>query len=233
MLAEHVALKQRFHYPHPQTIHQSPALAIQTVKSPPHSSKPAQWPFRVIWFGRSTGGSVYITIDDGWFPSNRVLALMHREHLPITAFLIRDAVAEHMAYWRSFLAAGGVIEDHTVSHPDLGQVSYSTAYYQWHDALLAYQDWFHGRPIVGRPPYGAIDAQVIAAAKQAGLESLVMWSAVMSPKGLATWNGRPLAAGEIIPMHWDPGLYSELLQLLAVIRERHLAVAPLLSGIAP
>lgn len=190
-------------------------------------------PLRRYWFGSKAQNRVYLTIDDGWFPSSRLLALMTRTHLPITAFLIEQAVREHLAYWRSFARAGGVIEDHTVSHPVLTHLTPVAMYRQWVEARKAYQTWFHQPILLGRPPYGAVNPTVLDQAGRAGLRGIVMWSAVMEPHGLTTWNGGPLQSGDIILLHWDPGLYGEVLALLRTIHHDHLTPAPLLSGLPP
>ena len=41
-----------------------------------------------------------------------------------------------------------------------------------------------------------------------------MWSATDNGHGLQTWNNGPLAPGTIVLMHWDPGLYENLRQVL-------------------
>nr|WP_243239654.1 polysaccharide deacetylase family protein [Sulfobacillus harzensis] len=176
----------------------------------------------MVWFGPKTNNAVYITIDDGWFPSQRVLQLMQRTHLPVTAFLIKDAVQEHLSYWKAFVAAGGIIEDHTVSHPPLTSVSPAEMYYQWHTPIVDYKSWFGATPTLGRPPYGAVNSEVMKEAQAAGLQHLIMWSAVVDAKGMQTWNNGPLQPGDIILLHWDPGLYTELSKLLAVIHADHL-----------
>ena len=78
---------------------------------------------RLYCFANPAGRAIYITIDDGWTPSAEVLDLMHQTYLPITAFLISEAAQEHLSYWKSFVAAGGMIGDHTVSHPYLTKLT--------------------------------------------------------------------------------------------------------------
>jgi hypothetical protein len=90
---------------------------------------------------------------------------------------------------------------------------------------------------LGRPPYGAFNRKVEVAAARAGLEALAGWSATMSGNRIQTWNGKPLSPGEIVILHWDPGVGHQLTVLLAAIRALHLHPEPLtlasFSGIAP
>src|ERR1039458_7091065 len=73
-------------------------------------------------FASAARRAIYITVDDGWTPSQRVLSIMERTRLRVTAFLIKEAAQQHLPYWRDFVQAGGTVGDHTVSHPDLQAV---------------------------------------------------------------------------------------------------------------
>jgi peptidoglycan/xylan/chitin deacetylase (PgdA/CDA1 family) len=193
----------------------------------PSGSSPA--PANALqFFGSAENRQVYLTIDDGWFPDARVVDLIRAERLPITTFLIANAGdedPERLAFWRSFVDAGGVVENHTVSHPWLTRLRPGEIEAQWEGASTAFAKWFGRRPTLGRPPYGAVDDPVWTAAENAGLTTLVMWSAVDDGHGVATWNHRPLAAGDIVLMHWDPGLFRELQQVLAAISDAGLRPA--------
>ncbi len=178
-------------------------------------------------FASPAGQAIYITVDDGWTPSPQVLAIMRTSRLPVTAFLIAQAADQDLPYWRAFARAGGMIGDHTVSHPDLTRLSLAQATTQWGQARLALGHWLGRDPVMGRPPYGAFDPAVQAAAYRAGLRALVGWSATVDSDGIQTWDGRPLTAGEIVLLHWVPGLGHQLARLLAVIQARHLHPMPL------
>ena len=188
-------------------------------------------------FASPAGRAIYITVDDGWTPSSQVLVTMDRTHLPVTAFLIEQAAQRNLVYWRAFADAGGTIADHTVSHPDLTKLSLSQATSQWAQARLALGRWLGKAPVMGRPPYGAFDPAVAAAGYRAGLKTLVGWSATATSAGIHTWNGKRLEPGEIVLLHWVPGLGQQLTRLLAVIHARHLHPMPLtpasFAGIAP
>ena len=188
-------------------------------------------------FASPAGRAVYITVDDGWTPSSQVLVTMEKTHLPVTAFLIEQAAQRNLVYWRAFAEAGGTVADHTVSHPDLTKLSLSQATAQWAQARLALGRWLGKAPAMGRPPYGAFDPTVAAAAYRAGLKSLVGWSATVTSTGVHTWNGKRLEPGEIVLLHWVPGLGQQMTKLLAVIHARHLHPMPLtpasFAGVAP
>jgi peptidoglycan/xylan/chitin deacetylase (PgdA/CDA1 family) len=178
-------------------------------------------------FASPANRAIYITVDDGWTPSQKVLAIMRQTHLPVTAFLIQKAAQENLPYWRAFVAAGGTVGDHTVSHPFLTKLSLGQATVQWGQARRVEGKWFGHTPVLGRPPYGAFDPTVEAAAYRGGLTTLVGWSATADSDGIETWNGKPLEAGEIVLLHWIPGLGAQMVKLLAAIRAQHLVPTPL------
>jgi peptidoglycan/xylan/chitin deacetylase (PgdA/CDA1 family) len=181
--------------------------------------------------------AIYITVDDGWTPSPRVLTIMRETHLPVTAFLIERAAQQNLPYWRAFVSAGGTVGDHTVSHPNLTTLTLGQATGQWGQARRALGQLLGQVPFLGRPPYGAFDPAVQAAAYRGGLKKLVGWSVVVDGDGIHTWDGKRLEAGEIVLLHWVPGLGGQLARLLKVIHARHLNPEPLtaasFAGTAP
>jgi len=188
-------------------------------------------------FANPAHRAIYITVDDGWTPSAKVLAIMRQTHLPVTAFLIQEAAEQHLPYWRAFVAAGGTVGDHTVSHPNLTKLTLRQAIFQWGHARLGLRRLLGHAPVMGRPPYGAFDPAVEVAAYQGGLKALVGWSATMTSSGLSTWDGRALEPGEIVLLHWVPGLGQQLVRLLRIIHARHLDPRPLVpadfAGVTP
>jgi peptidoglycan/xylan/chitin deacetylase (PgdA/CDA1 family) len=185
---------------------------LPPIPPPPRALPPAP----VVYFGPADHGAFYITIDDGKTTDPDVLALMRRTHVPITAFLTSDWTAPNLDYWRSFQAAGGDIEDHTVSHPDMSRMSWAADKAQWVGAAQAFRTWFRKSPTLGRPPYGNFNRTVQITAGQAGLRYVVLWSASMFNGKLTTFDHLPLRAGEIVILHWVPGLYASLVRLLDI-----------------
>jgi peptidoglycan/xylan/chitin deacetylase (PgdA/CDA1 family) len=188
-------------------------------------------------FASPAGRAIYITVDDGWTPSAQVLTIMRQTHLPVTAFLIAQAAQRNLPYWRAFATAGGTIGDHTLSHPVMTKLTLAQAATEWGQARESLGRWFGRLPVLGRPPYGAFDPTVEAAAYRGRLTTLVGWSATMDNDRIATWNGKRLEAGEIVLLHWVPGLGHEMVTLLKAIHAAHLDPAPLtpvsFAGIAP
>ena len=191
----------------------------------------------VYSFAHSAGRAIYITVDDGWTPSQRVLAIMRKTRLPVTAFLIEQAAQQHLAYWRAFVRRGrhggrphGLPPQPHQAEPGPG-----------HDPVGA---GAAGVRALARPDPRAGPAAVRSLRPyRAGggpperAEILVGWSAVADSDGIHTWDDKPLEPGEIVLLHWVPGLGSQLARLLTVIRARRLNPTPLsaasFTGITP
>ncbi|OAT80801.1 hypothetical protein A6M21_12475 [Desulfotomaculum copahuensis] len=159
-----------------------------------------------------------------------MLKMMQQYHLPVTAFLIEEAAQKHLDYWRAFLSAGGDIEDHTFSHPKLTALS-PAAMAEQIDRPVDYYRALGTRPVLLRPPYGDYNRTVCQAAYAGGIEDVVMWNAVMANGSLQTYNGRPLQPGDIILLHWDPGLNEQLTKLLTILKRQQLGVADLRTAL--
>lgn len=212
-----------------------PAMPPPPLPSPspkPTPSAPKPLPIApAVYFGKPDGGAIYITIDDGFSPDQRVIGLMNQQHVPITAFVIANIAAENLAFWRSFIAAGGDLENHTLSHPDMTQLTRAQDLAQWSMASADFRSWFGISPTLGRPPYGNFNTNVQVTAGQAGLRRVVLWSATMYNGVLTTYDHGPLRAGEIVLLHWIPGMYDSLVKLLQIASAQGLHAAPLLNAI--
>ena len=97
---------------------------------------------------------------------------------------------------------------------------------QWAGAQQSFRSWFGTTPSLGRPPYGAINDSVSIAARNAGLTTMVAWSAADTTGTVETWNTTGvLSSGEIALMHWEAGVDAGLTQLLAAARKSKLTPA--------
>ena len=201
-----------------------PVVAPSKRAVPPGPAAP------VVWEVPVKQRAVFITIDDGWFPSPKVLELMRLYHLPLTAFLIQQAVAEHISYWQEFVKLGGSIEDHTYSHPFLTRISPNEDLAQISSPIQYFRQ-LGANPNELRPPYGDCDLVVQKMAAKAGIKHVVMWDAIMADGKLTTYNGRPLAPGAIVLMHWLPGLGQNLETLLGLLKRQNLGVASLTDAL--
>jgi len=105
-------------------------------------------------------GTVALTFDDGpdptWTP--RILAILEREQVPATFFVVGKQAQAHPGLVRQEVADGDVVGDHTFSHANLSNVPL------WEEKLqIAGGAWvvegITGRqPLLFRSPYGEGDS---------------------------------------------------------------------------
>ncbi|HYM83496.1 MAG TPA: polysaccharide deacetylase family protein [Candidatus Dormibacteraeota bacterium] len=185
---------------------------------------------RVVSNGSRAQPLVALTFDDGVSPENcrRILAILVAQGVPATFFPIAEAMPLDPAFWRLLAQAGYPIGDHTLSHPELPTLTRAAQYAQI-DKGRAVAESIIGRPIlrVFRPPYGAYDADTIAATGGAGFGTLLLWDVSDRDTSLHGTVAQMLAAGEagqngsVVLMHCGPNATPYLLgDLIASYRSR-------------
>ncbi|MHB8513093.1 MAG: polysaccharide deacetylase family protein [Actinomycetota bacterium] len=175
---------------------------------------------------------VFITIDDGFWPDDRVAALIEKDHLPISMFLIAKIAKLHLPFFKRLQKDGATIEDHTIHHYLLPHYPDTWQYREICDALPMYQQMFGTTPTLFRPPGGAFTPATLKLAHACGLKAAIMWSAEMRFHHLYLEHGSTLQPGDIILCHFRdaiafPGrdLYGDLQILLAEMQKLHLRAA--------
>jgi peptidoglycan/xylan/chitin deacetylase (PgdA/CDA1 family) len=172
--------------------------------------------------GLVTNGSrerpvVALTFDDG--PSEYTpgfLAVLRREQVPATFFEVGQEMWGRESTMRQIVREGDEIGNHTEHHteyPSFGDIAPTTT---------AIEAITHFRPCLFRPPGGAVDSAVIAAAGADGLRT-VTWDVDpvdWSTPGTGAIYSRVVGAaqpGSIILMHDGGGDRSETLAALPEI----------------
>jgi peptidoglycan/xylan/chitin deacetylase (PgdA/CDA1 family) len=144
---------------------------------------------------------VALTFDDG--PSEYTpafLSVLREEHVNATFFEIGQETAGREGTMRRILREGDEIGNHTTHHDEYPGYRDLAAT----DALI--RDATHFEPCLFRPPGGAVDSAVIAAAGEAGLHTII-WN--VDPRdwttpGAAAVYSRVVGAtrpGSIVLMH--------------------------------
>jgi len=214
--------------------HPSPKEPLQNQTSESlkqlNPSLTSEGPIKLVYDLPEKQPVVYITIDDGWYPNDEVLKLMQQYHLPITTFLIEQAAQEHPAFWHQFVNDGGHIEDHTFNHPFLTHLSQTEDKSQISQPIDYFRQ-YGPPPDELRPPYGDYNPQVGQAAWDSGIKYVVMWDAEMEKSALSTRSGSEIKPGDIILLHWVPGLDQEIVKLLNIIQKQNLGIADLTQAL--
>ncbi|MET7749385.1 polysaccharide deacetylase family protein [Micromonospora sp. NPDC005367] len=198
-----------------------PARPPQRVQLTPGPSVP-------LWFRVPTDQKVaFITIDDGALARPpAVIDFIREAHIPVTMFLNSPAAAAHPDYFKQIEAAGGMIENHTISHTSLPGRSYA---YQKHEICGAadkLEQLFGKRPTLFRPPFGSRDANTLKAARDCGMIAALHWRETVD-KGKVRYQTptKVVKPGDIMLMHFRPALMDDLLGALRAIHKSGLTPA--------
>ncbi|HYV60517.1 MAG TPA: polysaccharide deacetylase family protein, partial [Acidimicrobiia bacterium] len=170
---------------------------------------------------------VFFTIDDGMVRDPAVVDFLREQHIPVTMFLLPNFLHEDPAYFEAIHALGASVQDHTISHGDLRQLSAAAQQREMCGVLNEYSLRFGARPWLFRPPGGFYNQSVPVVARRCGLRAVVTWRATMNDGRLDVQGGGPLQPGDIVLMHFRPDLRQNLEVALDAARAAGLQPASL------
>jgi peptidoglycan/xylan/chitin deacetylase (PgdA/CDA1 family) len=176
---------------------------------------------------------VFITIDDGWHPLPDVLALLQTRQAPVTAFLIAPIAQRDADFYRQVVKLGGTVENHTMHHPELGRLPLAQQTAEFCPAADLIGATFGRRPLLARPPEGSENQFTDQAVGSCGMYATVLWSVRYTNHQFQLGHPGGLRAGDIILMHWGPGLLQDLRDLFPKLDEAGLQPAPLQHYLGP
>jgi peptidoglycan/xylan/chitin deacetylase (PgdA/CDA1 family) len=205
-----------------------PAPAPSAVKVPGGGSAP-------IFYRMPVKAPVaFLTMDDGLdrIPAN--IDLMKAAHIPFTMFLIGPVGAAHPDYFKQLVTAGGVVEDHTVTHTSLRGKSYAFQKNEICGARSRLAKAFGRAPTLFRPPFGNYDATTLKVVHDCGLKAAFYWSeTVRNGKVFYQTSVHKIRAGDIILMHFRPTFAKDVVAALKAIHQAGLTPALLEDYISP
>ena len=187
-------------------------------------------PIPVVHRIPTTDPVVFITIDDGATADQGALDVLRKGSIPTTLFLTQRFVPTNADYFRSLQATGATVQSHSITHQSLRGKDEATQRREICGPTEQYTQLFGAAPELFRPPYGSWDDTTVRVAASCGMRAVVHWSATYDSGQLATVGG-PLRAGDIILLHFKPGLGWNLAGLLSQITAAGLRPAPLLDYI--
>lgn len=120
---------------------------------------------------------IALTFDDGPNPpyTAQILAILLQFRIQVTFFCVGRQVAAHPDLVRQEAAAGETIGNHTWSHPFLPALSAPQIFAQLTMTSHILQKTIGMRPRFFRPPFGALNAQVLTQVNRLGLTT-VLWN---------------------------------------------------------
>ncbi|MEU8180987.1 polysaccharide deacetylase family protein [Micromonospora sp. NPDC049044] len=169
----------------------------------------------------------FITIDDGGLARPpQVPDFIRRAHIPVTMFLNSPAATEHPDYFRQIVVAGGVVENHTITHTSLAGRSYDRQKHEICGAADKLEALFGARPTVFRPPFGEYDSTTLTAAHDCGAKAVFHWTeTVHEGKVRYQTPEKVVHPGDVLLMHFRPALMDDLLAALKAIHRAGLTPA--------
>ncbi|MEU8333071.1 polysaccharide deacetylase family protein [Micromonospora sp. NPDC048839] len=169
----------------------------------------------------------FITIDDGGLARPPAVPdFIERAHIPVTMFLNSPAAQEHTDYFRQIVAAGGVVENHTITHTSLAGRSYDYQKREICGAADRLETLFGTRATLFRPPFGNHDATTLRAAHDCGAKAVFHWTeTVHEGKVRYQTPDKVVRPGDVLLMHFRPALMDDLLAALKAIHRSGLTPA--------
>lgn len=206
------------------------ALARLPKFGPPPRAVPIQvppGPTAKLYFRLPVTAKVaFLTIDDGITQLPGDLELMKAAHIPFTMFLIGPVARQNPAFFRSLVADGGMIEDHTLTHPDLKGQPEATQLHEICGARTMLGGTFGRKPVLFRPPYGSYDDTTLRAAHDCGLAAAFDWrETVRDGKVFYQTKTHRIQPGDIVLMHFRSTFAADLLAALTAIHDAGLTPA--------
>jgi peptidoglycan/xylan/chitin deacetylase (PgdA/CDA1 family) len=192
--------------------------------------KPQKWreiqPEKVRFIApiETTDKVFFITIDDGWTKDPAVARWVRQTRTPITVFLTSVANPEDTTDFFRTVSRYGSVQNHTRTHKYLTS-SNTDINSEVCSIQSTYAKRYGGRPWMLRPPYGnggwpnssTYEHQRISSVVgPCGIKYVVNWSALVSNEGkFESQNGTDrIAAGDIVLLHFVPGLRNQLAALV-------------------
>jgi peptidoglycan/xylan/chitin deacetylase (PgdA/CDA1 family) len=170
---------------------------------------------------------VFLGIDDGNVRDPAVLDQLDRYRLPFTVFLTMGPAQADPAFWRRAVAAGGTIQSHTLTHPDLTRLGGSSLRNEVCGTIEAYTALGGRRPTLFRPPYGKVNDAVRRQAAECGYRAVIMWQGSTNNGRLTMQDGGGLQPGDILLLHWRDTLAADIDDVVARCRQEGFTVGRL------
>ncbi|MFJ9905476.1 polysaccharide deacetylase family protein [Streptomyces sp. NPDC101152] len=184
---------------------------------------------------------VFITVDDGLEKDPRFITMMRDLKVPITMFLMNDAIKSDYGYFRQLQALGDRIQNHTLHHPVMSAVPLARQKAEVCGDQKILTEEYGSAPFLFRPPYGAYNANTRIAVGECGPRAIVWWRESMQIRQMQYQNpAKKLRPGDIILAHFrgpaelkGTTMTQMFANLLKRIREQGFAVARLEDYIQP
>lgn len=153
---------------------------------------------------------VFLGIDDGQNKQAFELQMMKDNNIKASLFLSNRFIKDNPGFFKDFISAGSLIEDHTLDHKLLSHLSYSDQ----KDEICGEADYlaqeYGRRPLLFRPPGGDYNLDTQRAAAVCGMQAVVLWIAKANGGSMQYQVGHSLRPGDIVLMHFRPEFKADM-----------------------
>lgn len=146
---------------------------------------------------------VFITVDDGQEKDPKFIEMMRDLKIPITMFLMNDAIKSDYAYFKPLQALGNHIQNHTLHHPVMSTIPLARQKEEVCGDQKILTREYGTAPLLFRPPYGAYNSNTKIAVGECGPRAIVWWRESMQIRNMQYQAGdKKLRDGDIILAHF-------------------------------
>lgn len=177
----------------------------------------ARYPQAIVLHGPAQPKRCALTFDDGpdnrWTP--RVATVLERYNVRATFMCVGQRVAQNPHVLQHLVQGGHVIGNHTWSHPHLTELTPAQVEWQLQRTNDEIAQVAGVRPRFFRPPYGALNDEVIQTATRLGFRILYWdvdsldWSGLTAPQVVTNVMSH-MHPGAIVLMHSAGGRGEDL-----------------------
>ncbi|MDQ1036679.1 peptidoglycan/xylan/chitin deacetylase (PgdA/CDA1 family) [Streptomyces sp. V3I8] len=177
---------------------------------------------------------VFLTIDDGAEKDPAFLRMMSELKVPYTAFLSDRLVKDDYGYFGKMQAAGVVLNNHTLRHRYLPDLSYAGQKREICGMQDVIEKRYGKRPTLFRPPFGNYNEDTLRAAGACGIKAAPLWNeeVFVDHWEYREWD-RDLHPGDIVLSHfrgrkdWNGTMPDMVRRFLDLVTDKGYAVARL------
>jgi hypothetical protein len=160
---------------------------------------------------------VFLGIDDGANKEPFELQMMQDNDVHASLFLADSFIHRNATFFASFVPAGNLVENHSLSHRNMPSLSYAEQVKEICGEADAQEQQFGRRPILFRPPGGAYNTNTRRAAAACGMRAVVNWIAKANAGSMQYQLGHGLRPGDIVLMHFRPEFRSDMQAFLDAV----------------
>ncbi|MDB5185627.1 MAG: polysaccharide deacetylase [Candidatus Saccharibacteria bacterium] len=153
---------------------------------------------------------VFLGIDDGANKQDFELQTIKDNHVKASLFLANRFIKNNPDFFKGFVSAGSIIENHTINHKLLSHLSYDEQKAEVCGEADLQEKQFGRRPILFRPPGGSYNKDTRRAAADCGMKAVVMWIAKANGGSMQYQIGNKLRPGDIVLMHFRPEFQKDM-----------------------